>query len=98
MSAVLRSEIKVVKSRERTARALPCAFCPADALTVSRSGLVTVKAAHARGVHPAAITMQHLLEWALPHLDIHTIKDINRMTGEILENLIKAAGENKLTE
>jgi hypothetical protein len=72
-------EVIVIKSRERTARALDCAYCWRDALTVSRGGLIVLKAAHGDDAHPAAITIQKLLAWALPFLDEHTRRDLRQM-------------------
>lgn len=96
MSTALKRELRVIKSSERTARALPCAYCDADALTMSRSGLITIKAAHDKGAHPAAITIQKLLAWSMPHLDPHTKKDLHRMLAEELDNLISERDKNSL--
>jgi hypothetical protein len=79
MSAVLKRKVAVVKSSERTAHALSCAYCWRDSLTVSRSGLVVIKAAHGEDGHPAAITIQKLLAWAAPFLDGHTKRDLLRL-------------------
>jgi hypothetical protein len=98
MSTALKRGPTLVKEGERTARALTCAYCSRDSLTVTRSGLIYIKAAHGGDAHPSAITIQKLLQWSMPHLDIHTVRDIVRLGTEELENLISAATENKLTE
>lgn len=98
MSAVVKRELRIVKSGERTARALDCAYCDRDALTMSRSGLIVIKVAHGDDSHPTAITIQRLLAWGLPHMDVHTRKDLRRMLDEAeeLSNLITEPRKNKL--
>jgi hypothetical protein len=98
VSAVLKAQIRVVKSSERTAHALDCAYCERDALTMSRSGLIVIKAAHGEDSHPAAITIQKLLQWGMPFLDPHTRKDLRQMLdeAETLDGLIIKSRKNKL--